>query len=91
MSAMNVNSNTFNLLKAGACEIAPLSVSWFNRIRTVLPGRPPRVGADRCARVMVPRSITFRRRFLPILLSAFVLCALPAVAQRETDTPKSLA
>ena len=81
MPVKRKDTNTFIQLKIGSYRIASLPFSVRNRIRTVLPGRPPRVGADRYARVMVPRLITSWRWLLPSVLSALVLCALPAAAQ----------
>ncbi len=81
MSVSRGNINTFIRSEVGSHEIAPLPFIGRNRIRMVLPGRPPRVGADRYARVMVPRLIKSWRRLLPLLLSALFLCALPAAAQ----------
>jgi len=81
MSVIQKNTNSFTPMKADLDGSVSLSIPARNRIREVLPGRPPRVGADRSARVMGPRLIKMLRRLLPLLLSGAALCALPVAAQ----------
>jgi len=81
MSIVRQNLNSFTPSNAEFEGTASLPFATRNRIRTVLPGRPPRVGADRCARVMVPRSISSWLQLLPLILAVFVMVATPAAAQ----------